>query len=92
MESTSAIHQIHPQQYTDTIHAHENVRCVLIDVAVSGDKSVIKIEAEKILKYEDLVTEIYCMWIAEVIPLTTGATETISESLRQYVNNIPRDH
>jgi hypothetical protein len=92
MESTSAIHQIHPQQYTDIIHAHEKVRCVLIDVAVSVDRSVIKNEAEKILKYDDLLTEIYFMWIAEVIPVTTGATETISESLRQYVNNIPRDH
>jgi len=35
---------------------------VLIDVAKSGDRNVIKKEAEKILKYEDLTTEIQRMW------------------------------
>jgi len=29
--------------------------CMLIDVAISGDRNVLKKEAEKILKYEDLV-------------------------------------
>ena len=28
--------------------------CMLIDVAISGDRNVIKKEAEKILKYKDL--------------------------------------
>jgi len=28
---------------------------MLIDVAISGDRNVLKKEAEKILKYEDLV-------------------------------------
>jgi len=32
--------------------------CMLIDVAISGDKNVIKKEAEKILKYKDLTIEI----------------------------------
>jgi len=36
--------------------------CVVIDVAVSGDRNVIKKEAEKILKYKDLTTEIQRMW------------------------------
>jgi hypothetical protein len=31
---------------------------VLIDVAVSGERNVIKKEAEKILKYKDLTIEI----------------------------------
>jgi len=35
---------------------------MLIDVAKSGDRNVIKKEAEKILKYKDLTTEIQCMW------------------------------
>jgi len=35
---------------------------MLIDVAVSGDRNVIKKEAEKILKYEDLRIEIQRMW------------------------------
>jgi len=52
---------------------------------------VIKKEAEKILKYKDLLTEIRCMWNVKTkeIPEITGATETISVSLRQYVSNIP---
>ena len=29
---------------------------------------------------------------AKVIPEITGATETISESLRQHLSNIPRKH
>jgi hypothetical protein len=32
--------------------------CMLIDVSVPGDRNVIKKEAEKILKYKDLTTEI----------------------------------
>jgi len=35
---------------------------MLIDVAISGDRNVIKKEAEKILKYKDLITEIQSMW------------------------------
>ena len=31
---------------------------MLIDVAISGDRNVIKKEAEKILKYKDLTVEI----------------------------------
>jgi hypothetical protein len=38
------------------------------------------------LKYKDLIIEIQHMWNvrAKVIPVTTGATGTISQSLRQY--------
>ena len=36
--------------------------CMLIDVAISGDRNVIKKEAEKILKYKDLTIEIQRMW------------------------------
>ena len=35
---------------------------MLIDVAVSGDRNVIKKEAETILKYKDLIIEIQRMW------------------------------
>ena len=35
---------------------------MLIDVVISGDRNVIKKEAEKILKYKDLTTEIQRMW------------------------------
>ena len=35
--------------------------CMLIDVAISGDRNVIKKEDEKILKYKDLTIEIQRM-------------------------------
>jgi len=36
------------------IRDNEKGTCILIDVAISGDRNVIKKEAEKILKYKDL--------------------------------------
>jgi len=35
---------------------------MLIGVAISGDRNVIKKEAEKTLKYEDLTIDIQRMW------------------------------
>ena len=63
---------------------------MLIYVAISGDRNVIKIDAEEILKYKDLITEIRSTW--NVIPAIIGATGTISESLRQYLSNTPGKH
>jgi len=67
---------------------------MLIDIAISGDRNVINIESEKILIYKDRVIEMQCMWNvkAKVIPVITGATGTISKSLRQYLSNIQRKH
>jgi hypothetical protein len=55
---------------------------------------VIKKEAEKILKYKDLTTEIQRMWNVKtkVIPVIIGATGTISKSFGKYVSNIPGKH
>jgi hypothetical protein len=39
----------------------EKRTCVLIDVAISGDRNVTKKEAEEILKYKDLTIEIQRM-------------------------------
>jgi len=63
---------------------------MLIDVAVPGDRNVIKKETEKILKYKILTTEIQRMWNlkAKVITLLRGANGTITKSLRQYLSNI----
>ena len=49
---------------------------MLIDIAISGDRNVIKKEAEKIPKYKDLTIEIQCMWNVKtkVIPVIIGAT------------------
>jgi hypothetical protein len=67
---------------------------MLIDVAISGDRNVIKKEAEKILKYKDLTIEIQRMWNVKTkeIPIIIGATGTISKSFRKYVSNIPGKH
>ena len=67
---------------------------MLIDVTISGDRNVIKKEAEKILKYKDLKIAIQRMWNVQtkVIPVIIGATGTISKSFRKYVTNIPGKH
>ena len=67
---------------------------MLIDVAISGDRNVIKEEAEKILKYKDLTIEIQRIWNVKtkVIPVIIGATRTISKIFRKYVSNIPGNH
>ena len=67
---------------------------MLIDVAISGDRNVIKKEAEKILKCKDLTTEIERTWNikTKVIPVIIGATGTFSKSFRKYVRNIPGKH
>jgi hypothetical protein len=35
---------------------------MLIDVAIHGNRNVIKRESENILKYKDLLIEVQCMW------------------------------
>ena len=67
---------------------------MLTDIAIPGDRNLIKKEAEKILKYTELIIEIQCMWNvkAKVISVIKGAIGTISKSLRQYLSNIPGKH
>ena len=67
---------------------------MLIDVAISGDRNVIKKEAEKILKNKDLTIETQRMWNikTKVIPVIIGATGTNSKSFRKYMSNIPGNH
>jgi hypothetical protein len=52
---------------------------MLTDVAIPGDKNVIQKEAEKILKYKELNTEIQHTWNIKtrVIPVIIGETGTI---------------
>jgi len=47
---------------------------MLIGVAISGDRNMVKKEAEKILKYKDLAIEIQRMWNVKtkVIPVMIG--------------------
>jgi hypothetical protein len=67
---------------------------MLIDVAISGDRNVIKKEAEKILKYKDLTIEIQSMWNVKtkVTPVIIGATGTISKAFKNMRANIPGNH
>jgi hypothetical protein len=67
---------------------------MFIDVAILGDRNVIKKEAEKILKYKDLTIEIQRVWNVKtkVIPVIIGATGTILKSFSKYVSNIPGNH
>jgi hypothetical protein len=76
------------------IRDNEKGTCMLIDVAISGDRNVIKKEAEKILKYKDLTIEIQRMWNVKtrLISVIIGATGTISKSFRKYGSNKPRNH
>ena len=73
---------------------NEKGTCMLIDVAIAGDRSVIKKETEKILKYKDLAIEIQRGWNVKtkMIPVIIGATGNISKSFRKYMNNIPGKH
>jgi len=52
---------------------------MLIDAAIPGDRNVIKKEAEKILKFQDLTIEIQCMWNvkAKMMLVNTEATGVI---------------
>jgi hypothetical protein len=67
---------------------------MLINDAIPADRNVIKKEAQKILKYKDLTTEIQCMWNVKtnVTPVIIGATGTISKSFRKYLSNILANH
>ena len=63
------------------ILGNEKSTCLIIYVAILGDRNVIKKEAEKILKYNDLTIEIQHMWIVKtnVIQNIIGATGTIAK-------------
>ena len=67
---------------------------MLTDAAISGDRYVIKKEAEKILKYKDLIIEIQGMWNVKtkMIPVIIVATGINLKSFRKYMSNIPGKH
>ena len=68
---------------------------MLIDVAISGDRNVIKKRSREDSKiYTDLTIETQRMWNVKtkVIPVIIGATGTLSKSFRKYVSKIPGNH
>jgi hypothetical protein len=74
------------------IRGNEKGTCMLIDTATSGDRNVIKKEAEKILTYKDLTIDTELMWNVKtiLIPVIIGAIGTISKTFRKYLGNIRR--
>jgi hypothetical protein len=75
------------------IRNNEKGTSMLIDVAILGDGKVNRKEAENILMYKNLKTEIQGMWNVKVkvTPVITGATGTTAKSFREYLSNIPGD-
>jgi hypothetical protein len=68
--------------------------CMLRDVAVLGDRNVLKKETEKIVKCKRLTIEMQRMWNVKtnVMPIIIGETGTIRKSFRKYLSNIPGKH
>jgi hypothetical protein len=64
---------------------------MLIEVAISTYRNVIKKESEKILKYKDLTIEMQRMWNikTKVITGITWATEIISKSSKKISEQHP---
>jgi hypothetical protein len=91
MESRSADRTIPNNKPDIIIHDNEKGTSMLIDVAISGDRNVIKKEAEKILEYKDFTMKILCIWNVEtnVISVIIRATGMILKSFRKYLSNIP---
>jgi hypothetical protein len=63
-------------------------------VAINADRNVVQKEAEKSLKYKSLGIEMQRMWNLKctIIPVITGATGTVTRSLRKNVETIPGKH
>jgi len=57
--------------------------CILIGCAISGDRNVIKKEAEEVLQCKDFTRELQCMWNGtyknKVIRAITGTSGTSSK-------------
>jgi len=73
------------------IQDNEKGTPLLINASISGNRNVIKNEAEKSLKYKDLIVGFQPMRNVKinVIPVIIGITGTISQSFRHYLSTIP---
>jgi len=95
MESTSTHCQNNSNNKLDNI-IHDGVEgtCMLIHYSILGDRNLIKKEAENILRHKYRTIKIQHMWNvkAKVMPITIGATGTISKLLRKYLSNTLRKH
>ncbi|KAF2890058.1 hypothetical protein ILUMI_16115 [Ignelater luminosus] len=66
-------------------------KCLIIDVAVPGDRRMKEKEAERVLKYKELALETQRMWNCrtKVIPVVIGALGTTTNSFKNYIKEIP---
>jgi hypothetical protein len=64
---------------------------MLIGIAVSSSRYVVKKEADKILKCKGLIIEIQRMWNvkAKALPVIRG---TVLKSFRENLSNVPGKH
>jgi hypothetical protein len=60
-------------------------------VAIPADRNVVQKEAEKKLKYKSLCIEIQrmCNLNCTIMPVTTGATGTVTRSLKKNLEAMP---
>jgi len=66
------------------IHDNEEEPYLLLDVAISRDRNVIKKEPGKILKYKHLTREIQCMCSTKTVtPVIIGEIGNTSKTFRQ---------
>ena len=68
---------------------------MLTDVQNSGNRNVIKKEAQEIIKYKDFTKDIQRMCKCKktkVIPVIRGATGTTSKPFKKYLSNILGKH
>ena len=71
-----------PNNKPDIIISDKKRTFMLIDDAIPGDRNVIKEEAEKILKYKDLMIEIQLMCNVQA-----RVTQTIPEQISRKARN-----
>ena len=67
---------------------------MILNVATSGDRNVIKTEAEKIWKHTERTVEIARMWSvkAKAIPVIVGASGAVSDAFSNYLSNVLGKH
>jgi hypothetical protein len=90
MVSTSADRTFLNNKPDIIIRYHKGGTCSLIDVAVSGNRNVVKTAAEEILKYKDLTIEIQRMWTVKTKiqrPYNRNTANVVCKNKGNTINN-----